>query len=863
MTEIENTLKTTENKNFKFDWTLNSSLVRSTIFEKKKCVELVDMSKLYGFIKAEMGISYQSVPRYDGGVCKVFKTELEQMIRFKELYNRKLNRFQVAHKLAKHKWGRIQPVNYLSLSIFHRPTRHSFCEGNYVDLDMVNAQPTIINEICKHHNLSNEFLDRYVKHPKRCREFIMNHHNCSKDTAKALPIILMFGGSYTTWIKDFDISTNENSRITDMVEIENYMKSIIEIVYNANPQIKRDVLKQDKGKWKDDAEAKRGVMALWSQSVEKMIQEDCITFLINKKSVKIEDVVPSQDGFMILKEDNYPELCDEINALIKDKYGIDVGWIEKPFDEGIEIPLHLDVLTFEEWLDALSVKCLADRFLAEFGNYVIKTKQGELNVFWGEKINHGEVVNGRWYNETDKNKRYKLYLYISEDLYQILHDEIVGAVELSEKDISKLLIILRTNCSVSNKMNDIIKHILTKANEIETDFNSDPFLLGFKNGVYDLKNDLFRDYTFHDYITLTTKYDYQKVDDNDPANVVIRNELDKIFDDIHPDKEHRKLFLQVLASGLDGRAYQKLFLFNGQGGNGKGLAGALMDTILGEYYFQPGNGILKDVERANTPSPDMYNLKNKRYINFKEVTGAVRVAMLRNLTGGGKFCGRLLNCNPETFYMSATFVMEFNTSPDFDGKPQRADYRRLVDLFFSVNFTDDPAKIGKELDGIMYKEGNTYYETQEFLLKVRHVFLDMLLGVYRKYKDKDGDKGLIFTIPQSIRDRTEKFIENQNIFLKLFHNHFERAPIENVNDKAEVKSKTKKLKEMWDTITCDEEYRRMPYRDRKQYGRDEFYKWCGEQFKIDGNSKTGKLIRGVVMKESCEVDDDDWCMLSR
>ena len=67
-----------------------------------------------------------------------------------------------------------------------------------------------------------------------------------------------------------------------MVEIENFMKTIIEIVYNANPQIKKDVLKQDKQKWKDENEAKKGVMALWSQSIEKIIQEECITYLINK-----------------------------------------------------------------------------------------------------------------------------------------------------------------------------------------------------------------------------------------------------------------------------------------------------------------------------------------------------------------------------------------------------------------------------------------------------------------------------------------------------------------------------------------------------------------------------------------------------
>ena len=64
---------------------------------------------------------------------------------------------------------------------------------------------------------------------------------------------------------------------------------------------------------------------------------------------------------------------------------------------------------------------------------------------------------------------------------------------------------------------------------------------------------------------------------------------------------------------------------------------------------------------------------------------------------------------------------------------------------------------------------------------------------------------------------------------------------------------------MWDTITYDDEYKRMPYRERKQYGRDEFYKWCEENFKIEGNSKTGKLMVGVSYKESsgCLLDNSD------
>ena len=46
-----------------------------------------------------------------------------------------------------------------------------------------------------------------------------------------------------------------------------------------------------------------------------------------------EQPVPCQDGFMILKENDYDFICDELNAYIKDKYNLNVGWIKKTFEE--------------------------------------------------------------------------------------------------------------------------------------------------------------------------------------------------------------------------------------------------------------------------------------------------------------------------------------------------------------------------------------------------------------------------------------------------------------------------------------------------------------------------------------------------
>ena len=51
-------------------------------------------------------------------------------------------------------------------------------------------------------------------------------------------------------MKDYDITTNENNKIHEFVEIERFMRGIMDIVYRANPQIKKDVLKHDKHIWK-------------------------------------------------------------------------------------------------------------------------------------------------------------------------------------------------------------------------------------------------------------------------------------------------------------------------------------------------------------------------------------------------------------------------------------------------------------------------------------------------------------------------------------------------------------------------------------------------------------------------------------
>jgi hypothetical protein len=84
-----------------------------------------------------------------------------------------------------------------------------------------------------------------------------------------------------------------------------------------------------------------------------------------------------------------------------------------------------------------------------------------------------------------------------------------------------------------------------------------------------------------------------------------------------------------------------------------------------------------------------------------------------------------------------------------------------------------------------------------------------------------------------------------------------------LEDKEDKKRKTVPLKTIWESITASQEYRDLNYRERRQYGRNEFYKWIESLYSITGDAKTGKLLvgfqqitedseEGLIMEEDIE-----------
>jgi phage/plasmid-associated DNA primase len=88
--------------------------------------------------------------------------------------------------------------------------------------------------------------------------------------------------------------------------------------------------------------------------------------------------------------------------------------------------------------------------------------------------------------------------------------------------------------------------------------NKDLTLLGFENGVLDLKNMEFRDGKPEDYISMSTGYDFKTFTDEDAEIYDIKIFLTKIF----PDPELRTYFLNWAASLLRGGNTDKSLMVN-------------------------------------------------------------------------------------------------------------------------------------------------------------------------------------------------------------------------------------------------------------------------------------------------------------
>lgn len=120
---------------------------------------------------------------------------------------RKGNQLEVTYKLGDRGkvgfLGRWNALHGLSLQGLRRDLRNALGGGHYIDVDMKNAQPSILLGYCLKKGWKCDSLRKYVENREEMLANVMEYRNCDRSTAKDIVTAVIFSSTQNTNLPDF------------------------------------------------------------------------------------------------------------------------------------------------------------------------------------------------------------------------------------------------------------------------------------------------------------------------------------------------------------------------------------------------------------------------------------------------------------------------------------------------------------------------------------------------------------------------------------------------------------------------------------------------------------------------------------
>lgn len=372
------------------------------------------------------------------------------------------------------------------------------------------------------------------------------------------------------------------------------------------------------------------------------------------------------------------------------------------------------------------------------------------------------TIQGIWYvfeesKWEDSDNLKKLINEKSKEIYNTLGDYYKENKE-DEKKIKKVNDLI-DYCGNAIYKTQIIEEIIThgydkkKRKRITLSLDSNLYLIGFDNGVYDFEKMIFRKAKREDYVSMTVGYDYKETYSD------YINDLIQFLEDILPIKEDREYLLQYLANSMIGNQHELMSILTGNGRNGKSKLIELLELTFGEYC----DSIIPQMftrprPSAQSPDPGLLDLINRRYIiaSEPEKGETLNTSFLKFLTGRDGM--KLRECHSNTMMKFRPNFVPFlvcNDIPETNGSIDNAFATRLRCINFPTEFKDNPTeKHHKKLKRGIHK--NFKYWKNDFFL---------LLVEYYKKNPKNEE---IF-VPENITKWTDMYKEDVDIYLQFMN----------------------------------------------------------------------------------------------
>ena len=354
-----------------------------------------------------------------------------------------------------------------------------------------------------------------------------------------------------------------------------------------------------------------------------------------------------------------------------------------------------DSKTDELIIDSLegSHNDIAKLLHAEYGNEFVC---GSIaNKLWYQFRNHRweEIEDGIFLRTRISDIIVKKYNNISLDI----NNKIMNSADKAEsamhsirlKQVHKLIANLKSAPFKSNVMKEAMEVFYDKRFKEKLDQN--PYLIGFKNGVYDLKLNIIRPGRPEDFISKCIPINYNEFDESDEEVQNVIEFLNKVF----PDNSIRTYFLDTYSDiFVGGNTQKKVYLWTGEGDNGKSITQSLFEKMLGELAIKFNTQYFTGKKiSTGSANPELARAAPPvRHATMEEPNAdeQLNIGELKKLSGGDSYWARdLFEKGKSTREVFPMFMLTFicNKLPKLKYS-DKATWNRLRVIPFESTFVD-------------------------------------------------------------------------------------------------------------------------------------------------------------------------------
>ena len=292
-----------------------------------------------------------------------------------------------------------------------------------------------------------------------------------------------------------------------------------------------------------------------------------------------------------------------------------------------------------ESLEGSSHNDIAKLMFEEYGTEFVCSSF--VNKTWFQFKNHHweEIEDGIFLRELISSDIIKIYGKHGSELFANSAINEDPGYQEKIKRLQKLIANLKNSPFKTNIMKEAAEVFFDR--KFKHKLDSNPYLIGFKNGVYDLKLNTFRSGRPEDYISKCMPINYINFNNTDNRVLEVNDYLEKVF----PDKSVRTYFLDQTSDVFEGGNNQKVIIFwTGEGDNAKSVTQNIVERMLGEYAIK-FNTTLVTGKKSSTGSanPELARAGGGvRWAVLEEPDGdeELNIGILKSLSGNDTYWAR-------------------------------------------------------------------------------------------------------------------------------------------------------------------------------------------------------------------------------